>query len=788
MPRPKKEPGLEPKKRSRTGCWPCKARKVKCGEEKPACTNCLKSGETCDYSIRLNWGGRGRKGDEDALDDMNTITFVSNPASINAKTTEHSHEHIFSAQHIAPAPAPARPSSSQRASLPTPEPTPSSDGATIDPLLRGAQYPPGQDRATSQYTSFPFQPHPNGAWQHSPPTSAPAPMKEESRWSPENPAKRMKMSSPPNSHHTPVFAVPQYPNQVEQSPSASHLTTHSISSIVNTPATPGSTISSGSPFPQYQAPITVQDPPDLRRLSVKSLLSDPSDDADRPQYPRVNSHGGWRTYGYDHGFPDLDLPNNDDTNVIQPRSPDLRRASVAAIEDDSSSNDSDPKLIAFEPGGYYAQPVPIKLPRSLEPLPPELTHNQMNLLYFHHFINHTARILVPHDCPENPLRGVLPIMAVRNPHLLHLVLAYSASHRARLLLHPEPRTRIAGWIADVVPALRQAVAEPSSPGIAEPTDPSSLAPLATAIMFASLNIISPDIFDIAIPWQRHLHTAREMIIAKGGLDHLAQKADGARDKAIFFLSRWFAYLDVLGSLSGGQQEEPLYGAYLEDGGGCWLVNRDPTEEIYQIDCFFGFSGRCISLLAQVAELAAQCDKERIDPMNKEVRPDWTPSQQVREEADALRTRILESATGKYHGCSHANRDSSEAEETAGGKYDLEEIYATNELFHWAALIQLARRVLGLPASDPEVQENVKRSVNSLIKVRRGSSAESNLLFPMFSAGCEALTVEEREVFSSRLAEVEGWGLDHVGRARRLMELVWETGRGWETIVDGEFLG
>lgn len=32
MPRPKKEAGAEPKKRSRNGCWPCKARKVKCGE------------------------------------------------------------------------------------------------------------------------------------------------------------------------------------------------------------------------------------------------------------------------------------------------------------------------------------------------------------------------------------------------------------------------------------------------------------------------------------------------------------------------------------------------------------------------------------------------------------------------------------------------------------------------------------------------------------------------------------------------------------------------------------
>ena len=34
---------------------PCKNRKIKCGEEKPNCVNCERQGDTCDYSIRLNW-------------------------------------------------------------------------------------------------------------------------------------------------------------------------------------------------------------------------------------------------------------------------------------------------------------------------------------------------------------------------------------------------------------------------------------------------------------------------------------------------------------------------------------------------------------------------------------------------------------------------------------------------------------------------------------------------------------------------------------------------------------
>lgn len=746
------------------------------------CSNCIKTSEECDYSIRLNWGGRGRKDVDSTPGDVSSFTFVSAPGSAkHSKSRSLGHEHVFSAQRISTA-RPPRPASSYAADLPTPEATPNGDGVSLDPRLR-----PLQDSQTTQYTLPPYMsfgyPQTSMPNDHSPPTSNP--IKEEFRWSPQHSAKRAKLS-PSQGKRSPTFAVPHYPNHHEQSPGSTYFTPHSISSIVNTPATPGSSIHSGSPFPQYlQPPPTVQDPPDLRRLSVKSLLSDPAEEPEPPRLFRTDSLS-YHTYGYDHGFVDMDTPRNDDMNVIQPRSPDLRRPSAAVSEVSSSSGELDVRQIAFESGGYYAQPVPVKIPKSLEPLPRELLDNPMNLLYFHHFINHTGRILVPHDCPENPYRSVLPQMAVRNQHLLHLMLAYSASHRARLLHHDEPANRIAAWMADVVPALRQALDEPSTPGVADPTDPSSLAPLATAIMLASLEIVSPQTFSLRIPWQQHLHIARQMIVSKGGLDQLALQADGARNKAIFFLSRWFAYLDVLGSISSGQQEQPLYGAYMEDGSGLWLVNRDDVE-VNQIDCFFGFSGKCIALLARVAELASQCDPQRIDPTTNRVRSEWQPPDAVRQQAESVLQRIRASAMSWYGGCTHTSQQNlcSPGEKS---DQDIAEIYATNEAYHWAGAIHLYRRVLALPSSSEEVQEHVTRIISALSRVRRGSSAESNLLFPMFTAGCEAQTDEQRQVFIDRLKEIEGWGMAQVERARVLMEDVWRTGRPWETLVSGEFFG
>jgi len=150
----------------------------------------------------------------------------------------------------------------------------------------------------------------------------------------------------------------------------------------------------------------VYPPVDLRRLSVQSLLTGP---------PGDNSHQGRRypvgddeytTYGYDMGHPDLDTPRNDDFRAIAIYSP----PSGAMEMDSENYHTSEPsgKDMAFEKGGYYAKPVPIKISKSLEPLPSLLLENPMNLLYFHHFLNHTARILVPHDCERNPFRLILP--------------------------------------------------------------------------------------------------------------------------------------------------------------------------------------------------------------------------------------------------------------------------------------------------------------------------------------------------------------------------------------------
>ena len=328
-------------------------------------------------------------------------------------------------------------------------------------------------------------------------------------------------------------------------------------------------------------------------------------------------------------------------------------------------------------------------------------------------------------------------MAVKNDNLLSLLLAYSASHRARHLQQPEPATRIALWVQDIFPALRHA--------LNDPTKSISNANVATAIMLASLEIISPTAFGYSIPWQRHLILARELITARPeGLrveHHSSQEG-----QVCSFLWSWFAYLDVLGSLSGG----------LRDASPVWILDYkvyDPDDDD-EIDCIMGFTTRCIYILAKIAELARRCDAERIAP-DGVVSTDWEPDGATREKAVVLQKDVLESMAMPPRACAHIHRLGDVK------RWDRGEMTATNEAYHWAALVHLHRRVLGKASGHVDVQDAVGNVIQCLDRVRRGGTAEGCLLFPMFTAGCDTADEAVREDILARMRTVESAGMTQV---------------------------
>ena len=509
---------------------PCKTRKIKCGEEKPKCQNCERQGETCDYSIRLNWEGRTKRKSNDFISEpaFNIITPSTPKAGVFARTRsdptlpeikrtsyyndggdqkrksasigdayslagasrnqyKHEEEHNV-ASYLSPPNNTAMvdlkfPSDGSMSAL--------SDGMPIMPstidigyngALGGQRASNFRDHISSaqlsrirEQTSISY-PSPADSSTESPPLSGPTiynhpghhhssnpqmppPLQSPSSSSlyggvyrksqdeisetGDNTLKRLRMSpsleapdnsqrnhSTPYCNHSGTGPVKCNPYHSPQSTSfRSYSPSSGYGAVVLTPAASSVTSDDTHARAFIKPPSQArQESPD-RRLSVSSLLSGPpggeepltesGGESAFPTTPHNQSHNSAQlvNYGVDRGFPDLDLPNNNDTIVLNGFSPSLSNASYAHLgtqdtTDEQSFNEFGFGLyvvdFAHDLGGYYAKPVTVAIPRSLGTLPTTLQENPMNLLYFHHFLNHTASILVPHDCSENPFKNILP--------------------------------------------------------------------------------------------------------------------------------------------------------------------------------------------------------------------------------------------------------------------------------------------------------------------------------------------------------------------------------------------
>lgn len=296
--------------------------------------------------------------------------------------------------------------------------------------------------------------------------------------------------------------------------------------------------------------------------------------------------------------------------------------------------------------------------------------------------------------------------------------------------------RMAEWVQDIFPALRATLNEPHNSA--------STASLATAIMLASLEVVSPGAFGSSIPWQQHLGLARDMMTQ--------QLADSSKngtvvgdDRGFAFLWSWLAYLDIIASLSmGPHSAAPSLG---------WLQESVIDMDLDQLSCIMGFTKRAAYLLSQVAELARRSDFSRVGP-DGQVWPDWVAGSDTTEQARALEQSLLESIEQPLKPCRHLQN-------SIIHELDLAEMEATNRAFHWAGLVHLHRRVLGKPSGHVDVQGPVQEVLNCMQHIRTGGTGETGFLFPMFIAGCETAADSQKTMVLARFESLESSGMMQV---------------------------
>ncbi|KAJ5502572.1 transcriptional regulator family: Fungal Specific TF [Penicillium fimorum] len=817
MPRPRRPGAPEPKRRSRKGCWPCKARKVKCGEEKPACLNCQRQGDPCDYSVRLNWGGRTKRisidspssqssgyggavigfSDSFAINELSPISFptpTSNPPDgfVNTHPGEFTSPGSVSPCTTAPVvlfESPRLGSGSEGVTPPdqlqsqfsatwAEQSPPLTTSASSAPML---QYQFGQSFDTPSYlgsidqtsglrslSAFAFHTNPVSqpvsylrhsvdAYNHS---SGPSIFhsRDEGHLSQESHDDQgMHLGARSETEQTRSSHSPQDPGSLS-------------SMLFDAPRVSIAESDGTSPLRLHETTSNIGSVHDYHNelTSDHQVLGKSNHEADQTSHESSMAQNKWQTYlnnvtdnyGLDSGRPDQDLTlNNDHAAIDINYALDLISSRWRNEEPaQSKASPPDPELQVQFCSGYYASPVPINVPRYLSPLPSSLLENPINLMYFHHFLNHTARMLVPHNCDNNPFISVLPSMAIGDSNLLNLLLAYSASHRARYLGHPEPANRIAHWVSNVFPTLRVAL-ESSSEDITD-------SHLATAMMLLSLKIVSPGTFEVPITWKTHLKLARGLFLARS--ESLAQP--GNRIGAFF--ARWLGYLDTIGSLSCRETGPPLmiYHSVLT------ACSAPGGHDELGVDCFTGFTPRTGVFLIRLARLVQECDNQRFDEMGN-FRHDWQASAEMVLEGQSLLVDI--------------NDGISESPHTIPGHHhgiESSDMIAIEEAFQFAGILHLHRRILGSPPDSFPVKEALYKLIDALGRMRPGAATEVCSLFPIFTAGCESRDSVQKENILDRFFVLESSGMKQIQNARQLMQHCWDTNLPWIALASGQFLG
>lgn len=369
------------------------------GEEKPSCLNCRRQNNKCDYSIKLNWEGRTRR-----------KASIEPPSPISSDSSAHILSFSLSPPH------------QQLASHDSGHASPEVAGSILpwDAGLPHAPTPgPGQNRKTAFENSDPSLEISNLVQMQ----NAIFP------WQEQSPHLATTMSEEATLHETLSLL-----HSIESGPYPSPAETD-CNRLLHRPNTSSDGIVNKSarntllPCTQQNELVSHTDSPASSRdvytpgKPIDFLLDKPGSHDEESGRPLdlSTSEKRWHAYlntvtdnyGLDCGRPDLDLNKNDDHSALDVnhalRLINSQRKSGRTVE--SMEQQVNPVLgPCSQPVSdtYYAFPVSVDVPRYLSPLPMALLENPINLMYFHHFINHTARMLVPHDCENNPFVSVLP--------------------------------------------------------------------------------------------------------------------------------------------------------------------------------------------------------------------------------------------------------------------------------------------------------------------------------------------------------------------------------------------
>jgi len=113
-----------------------------------------------------------------------------------------------------------------------------------------------------------------------------------------------------------------------------------------------------------------------------------------------------------------------------------------------------------------------------------------------------------------------------------------------------------------------------------------------------------------------------------------------------------------------------------------------------------------------------------------------------------------------------------------------EAQLAHQLFVYAALLHLYRRVQELPKNHPKPEFATEKIIEIVAMLPPESPASIVILWPLFSTGCETDDLERRKIIKDRIVDLRRYGMGNVDLALEVMQEYWlsDTGERWDVFL------
>ncbi|UKZ54194.1 hypothetical protein TrVGV298_008001 [Trichoderma virens] len=356
--------------------------------------------------------------------------------------------------------------------------------------------------------------------------------------------------------------------------------------------------------------------------------------------------------------------------------------------------------------------------------------------YLHHFITYTSIVYFPLQ-PETALSLVIPTTQ-----------------------HSPSRTAAMAATVASLSALRKTITVPI-------VTSQHSAILCTMLFLATSCVCAGD----TRAFRKHLNGALNILHQEHGTSH-------AHD-ALWWLSlKWLVQLYLMNRLSGLPLTSPQEGNWSFNGFN-WDQPLAGMLGFGHIDAITGLSRQLITTLEGICELSAPTQVAQNGPKHNTRVGNSHPNQHQVHIARQVCTRSLESRLLKIeHAATSSHHDS----------ILQKELEFCHSMYIKATLLCLYRRVDELPKSHPKVQLAVESMIDTVQKLDMYSRTNIQLLWPLLTAGCEAMTDFQRSVVADRMTALSTHGHGNYSKVLQFMKEYWENGGGTRWDVFGQRIG